>query len=79
MKVKIFTTKWCSYCKASKRFLKEKYIKFEEIDIEKEEISREDLKKITGGQTVPQIIIDDSPIGGYEDLIALDAEEKLSG
>ena len=57
----------------------EKNIEFDEINIETEGMIREDLEKITGGRTVPQIVIDDTPIGGYEDLIALDSEGKLPG
>ncbi len=79
MNVKVYTTNWCPYCANAKRFLNEKNIKFEEINIETEGMSREDLEKITGGRTVPQIVIDDIPIGGYEDLIALDSEGKLPG
>ena len=79
MEVKIYSTNWCPYCANAKRFLNEKNIEFEEINIETEGMSREDLEKITGGRTVPQIVIDDTPIGGYEDLIALDSEGKLPG
>ena len=79
MNVKVYTTNWCPYCANAKRFLNEKNIEFKEINIETEGMSREDLEKITGGRTVPQIVIDDTPIGGYEDLIALDSEGKLPG
>ena len=79
MNVKVYTTNWCPYCANTKRFLDEKGIEYEEINIETEGMSREDLEKITGGRTVPQIVIDDTPIGGYEDLIALDSEGKLPG
>ena len=79
MNVKVYTTHWCPYCPNAKRFLNEKNIEFEEINIEKEGMNREDLEKITGGRTVPQIVIDDTPIGGYKDIIALDSEGKLPG
>jgi len=79
MNVKVYTTNWCPYCANAKRFLNEKNIKFEEINIETEGISREDLEKITGGRTVPQIVIDENPIGGYDDLLSLDSDGKLSG
>jgi glutaredoxin len=42
---------------------------YKEIDIEEKGISRDALFEITGGRTVPQIIINDKPIGGYDDLI----------
>ena len=79
MNVKIYSTEWCSYCKNTKRFLDEKGIEFEEINIESKGMSREDLEKITGGRTVPQIVIDGNPIGGYDDLLSLDSEGKLPG
>ena len=79
MNVKVYTTNWCPPCANAKRFLNEKNIEFEEINIETEGMSREDLEKITGGRTVPQIVINDTPIGGYKDLIALDSEGKLPG
>ena len=47
-------------------------------NIESKGMSREDLEKITGGRTVPQIVIDGNPIGGYDDLLSLDSDGKLS-
>ena len=44
---------------------------YENIDIEKENISRDDLEKITGGYTVPQIIINNKVIGGFNELLQL--------
>ena len=79
MEIKIYSTNWCPYCANTKRLLDEKDIDYEEINIEKEGMSREDLEKITGGRTVPQIVIDDTPIGGYKDLITLDSEGKFPG
>ena len=79
MEVKIYSTNWCPYCANTKRFLIEKNIEFEEINIEKEGMNREDLEKLTGGRTVPQIVIDGNPIGNYDDLLTLDSDGKLSG
>ena len=79
MNVKVYTTHWCPYCAHTKRFLNEKNIEFEEINIVTEGMTREDLEKITGGRTVPQIVIDDTPIGGYEDLLAFESAGKLTG
>ena len=79
MELKIYSTNWCPYCANTKRFLNEKNIEFEEINIEKEGMNREDLEKLTGGRTVPQIVIDGNPIGNYDDLLTLDSDGKLSG
>ena len=76
-KITIYSTSWCGPCKSTKRLLSEKGINYEEIDIEKEGMSREDLYKITGGRTVPQIIINNVTVGGFDDLMAMDREGKL--
>ena len=50
---------------------------YENIDIEEQGLSRDDLVKITGGQTVPQIIINDKAIGGFNELLQLNNSGKL--
>jgi glutaredoxin len=50
---------------------------YENIDIEEQGLSREDLVKITGGHTVPQIIINDKAIGGFNELLQLNNSGKL--
>ena len=50
---------------------------YEEINIEQENISRDALVKLTGGYTVPQIIINDNPIGGFNELLQLNQSGKL--
>ena len=75
--IKIYTTSWCGPCQMAKRLLSEKELKFEEIDIESKGWTREDLFKLTGGRTVPQIVINDQSIGGFDDLVKMDQEGKL--
>jgi len=50
---------------------------YENIDIEEQGLSRDDLVKITGGHTVPQIIINDKAIGGFNELLQLNNSGKL--
>ena len=50
---------------------------YENIDIEEQGLSREDLAKNTGGHTVPQIIINDKAIGGFNELLQLNNSGKL--
>ena len=58
--------------------LSDRGLEFEEINIEEEGWSRDDLFELTGGSTVPQIIIDEKPIGGYDDLLKLDSIGELT-
>lgn len=75
--IQIYTTNWCPYCVNAKRLLTEKGMKYEEINIEEKGMSREDLFDLTGGRSVPQIVIDEKPIGGYDNLVALDQAGEL--
>ena len=50
---------------------------YKNIDIEEQGLSRDDLAKITGGHTVPQIIINGKSIGGFSELIQLNNSGKL--
>ena len=75
--VKIYTLTMCPSCIAAKRLLNERNVKFEEINIQKEYISRDELEDLTGGRTVPQIIINDKSIGGFENLLAFDQAGDL--
>jgi glutaredoxin len=62
---------------AAKKMLDDKGLSYKEINIEEEGISRDDLVKLTGGFTVPQILIDNVPIGGFDKLLLLDQTGKL--
>ena len=75
--IKMYTITVCPYCTAAKRLLTERGYKYEEINIEHEGISREKLVELTGGRSVPQIIMNGKPIGGYDNLLALDQKGEL--
>ena len=75
--IKIYTTNWCPYCVMAKRYFDEQEMSYEEINIEEEGMSREELQKVTGGMSVPQIVIDDEVIGGYDNLMAMASAGEL--
>ena len=75
--IKIYTTNWCPYCKMAKRYFDEQGMSYEEINIEEEGMSREELQKMTGRMSVPQIVIDDEVIGGYDNLMAMASAGEL--
>lgn len=77
-KIEIYTTTICPFCHAAKKLLKEKGASFSEISLTKEPHLRDRMvERASGGRTVPQIFIDDTHIGGCEDLYALDAKGGL--
>jgi glutaredoxin 3 len=75
--VTIYTTAVCPYCVAAKRLLKEREIPYTEIDVSGDLEKRAWLVEATGRRTVPQIFIHGEPIGGYDDLAAMDRAGAL--
>ena len=75
--IKIYTTSWWGPCIAAKKMLDGMDMSYENIDIEEQGLSRDDLEKIMGGHTVPQIIINDKAIGGLNELLQLNNSGKL--
>jgi glutaredoxin 3 len=73
----MYTTRWCGYCVRAKVLLDAKGIPYEEISLDGDPAFRERLEELTGGWTVPQILIDGRPIGGYTELWRLDREGGL--
>jgi glutaredoxin 3 len=73
----MYTTGWCGYCGAARQLLEDKGIDFEEIGLDGEPFFRQRLFDLTGGWTVPQVLIDDRPVGGYTELRRLDADGRL--
>jgi glutaredoxin 3 len=76
--VTIFSTQWCPYCVAAKRFLTEKGVPWEEIDLTEDDAGRAALVERSGRRTVPQIYVGEHHIGGYDDLRALDSKGGLA-
>ena len=59
----------CQYCEMSKSMLQSKGIEFEEKKIGYNGISRDDLLKVLpSARSVPQIFIDGTHIGGFQEL-----------
>jgi glutaredoxin 3 len=52
-------------------------IEFEEISLDDDPAFRRRLLDLTGGWTVPQILIDGRPVGGYTELWQLDGSGEL--
>jgi glutaredoxin 3 len=73
----MYTTRWCGFCVRAKVFLDSKGLPYEEILLDDDPGFRARLLELTGGWTVPQIVIDGKPIGGYTELRALDRSGRL--
>ena len=76
-RVQMYTTRWCGYCVRAKALLDGRGIEYEEIFLDDDPAFRRNLFELTGGWTVPQILIDGVPIGGYTELWRLDKSGTL--
>jgi len=76
-RIQIYTTRWCGYCVRAKALLDEKGIRYDEVSLDDDPGFRRNLFDLTGGWTVPQIVIDGTPIGGYTELWRLDTSGAL--
>lgn len=75
--VLIYTTPYCPYCIRAKAHLRQKGVNFQEIDVSGDRAKRAWLYEATGRTTVPQIFINGKPIGGCDDMLALDRRGQL--
>jgi glutaredoxin 3 len=76
-RIQVYTTHWCGYCVRAKALLDGKGLAYEEILLDDDPHFRQRLQELTGGSTVPQILIDGTPIGGYTELWRLDRDGRL--
>ncbi len=66
MKVRLFTTPICPYCLTLKRFLEEKGIEIESIDVSSDEKARDEMVEKTQQTTVPVLEIEGEYIVGFD-------------
>ena len=76
-RIRVYSTRWCGYCVRAKALLESRGIEYEEISLDSDPAFRRKLFNLTGGWTVPQILIDGRPIGGYTELWRLDRDGRL--
>lgn len=66
MKVKVYTTKTCAYCPVIKKWLQNKHIDFEVIDITEDPAMGNELHKRSGYTTVPIVEYKDKFVAGIQ-------------
>jgi glutaredoxin 3 len=76
-RIQLYTTRWCGYCVRAKALLETRGIPFEEVALDDDPAFRQTVHDLTGRWTVPQILIDGEPIGGYVELWRLEQAGSL--
>ena len=73
----MYTTDWCGYCVRAKALLDARGLDYDEVDLGDDPAFRARLNELTGGWTVPQIVIGDRHVGGYTELRRLERDGRL--
>ena len=76
--VTIYTGPLCTFCDAAKKLLARNNAQYKEINIATVDCAMDEMiTKANGNRTIPQIFFDNQHIGGYDDVRALEKENKL--
>ena len=76
--VLMYSTQVCPYCRMAEKLLASKGVtEIEKVLIDSDPAKRDEMMTRTGRRTVPQIYIDETHVGGFDDLAALDKAGSL--
>jgi len=75
--VTVLTSPTCSYCHAAKSLLKQQGVDYKEVDLLKDGDHAQQLLLKSGQRTVPQIFINETPIGGFTELSQLITNDEF--
>ncbi|MBS3136748.1 glutathione S-transferase N-terminal domain-containing protein [Candidatus Woesearchaeota archaeon] len=64
--VKVYSTKVCPWCEKMKQHLKEKSIKFENIDVSTNQAAQKEMIELSGQMGVPVTVIGETVIVGFD-------------
>jgi glutaredoxin 3 len=77
-KVTVYSTRVCPYCRMAEKLLDKKGATYEKVMVDEMPERREEMERLSGRKTVPQIFINNTPVGGFTDLAELERTGKLA-
>ena len=77
-RVQLYTTPFCTVCERARQLLEQAGVTFEEIDLSSDAERCCELEALTGGKSAPQLAVDGRPIGGFDELAALQRNGLLA-
>jgi len=66
MKIKVYSTPTCPYCRKTREYLKEKNIEFQDIDVSESRENAKEMIEKSGQMGVPVIEINGKIIVGFD-------------
>ncbi len=76
-RVVVYVTDYCPYCVRVKSLLDRRGIPYDVTDVSGDHERRDWLVRTTKRRTVPQVFIDGVPVGGSDEVAALDRSGRL--
>lgn len=76
--IEIYTGAHCPYCVAAKNVLKQKGVEWRELRVDLDPAARLVMQERSKRTSVPQIFINGTHVGGFDDLVALDRAGGLT-
>jgi glutaredoxin 3 len=67
--ITVYTTEPCSLCIRVKDLLSRRGLSFDEINLSKDPVGREELVRRTGMLSFPQVVVDDRLVGGFRETL----------
>lgn len=78
-RVRMYSTAMCPYCVRAERLLQARGVgQIDKLRVDLDPQLRDEMVRLTGRRTVPQIYVGETYVGGFDDLAALDREGKLA-
>jgi len=65
-RVIIFTTPSCSFCRSAKKYLRQKGVRFKDVDVSRDSAAARDMVKRSGQQGVPVLDIGGKIVVGFD-------------
>ena len=74
----LYTTEWCGYCVRAKALLEALGLTYDEVSLDHDPLFRQRVYDLGRQWTVPLVTIDGEPVGGYDELAALNRSGALA-
>ncbi|MGK0499020.1 MAG: glutaredoxin 3 [Oceanicoccus sp.] len=73
----LYSTRFCPFCARAKQILEGKGLKYRDIPVDAKPALREEMMRLSGRHTVPQIWVGKTHVGGCDELMVLERSGKL--
>lgn len=75
--ITVYTKDYCPFCIKAKQLLTSLGVEFTEVDVTRDADTLQNIMKVSGMRTVPQIFVDEDCLGGYSDIEVLHQRGEL--